>query len=152
MTDSDAGFDLRPATLDARLLAGLIDFVIGGFLSVVPLLGPLAAAAYWLVRDGLEIEFMNHRSIGKAIMKIRPVRLDGTYTNVDDSIRRNWMFAPAAVVPSLFYSGMGIFLIPSMLIFVMIITGVEIFLIVTDPLGRRLGDRVADTVVVEVDE
>jgi uncharacterized RDD family membrane protein YckC len=152
MADSDARFELQPATLDARLLAGLIDFVIGAFLAAVPVLGPLAAAAYWLVRDGLEVEFMNHRSIGKAIMKTRPVRPDGTYTSIDDSIRRNWMFAPAAVVPFLFYSGMGIFLVPSMLLLVMIITGVEIFLIVTDPLRQRLGDKVADTVVVEVED
>ena len=162
MTDSEAGFEepgqegdsfeFVPAPIDLRLFAGLIDFFIGAFLAVVPLLGPIAAAAYWLVRDGLELEFMNHRSIGKTVTKIRPVRLDGTYTNIEDSIRRNWMFAPAAVVPSLFYSGMGVFLIPSMIVLVMIITAVEIFLIFNDPLRQRLGDKVADTVVVEVAE
>lgn len=144
-------YELTPAPLDLRLLAGLIDFVIGAFLASVPLLGPLAAAAYWLVRDGLEVEFMNHRSIGKAIMKIRPIRPDGGYTDIDDSIRRNWMFAPAAVVPFLFYSGMGVFLVPSMILLVLIISAIEIFLIVNDPLRQRLGDKVADTVVVEVD-
>jgi uncharacterized RDD family membrane protein YckC len=62
------------------------------------------------------------------------------------------MFAPAAVVPSLFYSGMGVFLIPSMIVLVVIITAVEIFLIFNDPLRQRLGDKVADTLVVEVAE
>ena len=85
-------------------------------------------------------------------MKIRPVRGDGTYTDLDDSIRRNWMFAPAAVVPFLFYSGMGVFLVPAMLLLVLIITTIEIILIFNDPFRRRLGDRVADTLVVAVGE
>ena len=152
MTESDAGFELQPAPLDKRLIAALIDFVIGAFLAGVPILGGLAAATYWIVRDGLEVEFMNHRSIGKAIMKIRPLRLDGAYTDVEDSIRRNWMFAPAALIPFLFYSVMGAFLVPPMILLVLVITGVEIYLINKDPLRQRLGDKVADTVVVETSE
>ena len=152
MSESDARFELRPASLDKRLIAALIDFVIGAFLAAVPILGGVAAATYWVVRDGLEVEFMNHRSIGKAIMKIRPVRLDGRYTDIDDSIRRNWMFAPAALIPFLFFSVMGAFLVPSMILLVLVITGVEIYLISKDPLRQRLGDKVADTVVVEVDD
>lgn len=152
MTESDAGFELQPASLDKRLIAALIDFVIGAFLAAVPILGGVAAATYFLVRDGLEVEFMNHRSIGKAIMKIRPVRLDGTYTDIEDSIRRNWMFAPAALIPFLFYSVIGAFLVPPMILLVLVITGVEIYLIANDPLRQRLGDKVADTMVVEVDE
>ncbi len=152
MTESDAGFELQPASLDKRLIAALIDFVIGAFLAAVPILGGVAAATYFVVRDGLEVEFMNHRSIGKAIMKIRPVRLDGTYTDIEDSIRRNWMFAPAALIPFLFYSVMGAFLVPPMILLVLVITGVEIYLVANDPLRQRLGDRVADTMVVEADE
>jgi len=152
MTESDAGFELQPASLDKRLIAALIDFVIGAFLAAVPILGGVAAATYFVARDGLEVEFMNHRSIGKAITKIRPVRLDGTYTDVEDSIRRNWMFAPAALIPFLFYSVLGAFLVPPMILLALVITGVEIYLVVTDPLRQRLGDRVADTMVVEVDE
>jgi hypothetical protein len=149
MTEPDAGFELQPAPLDKRLIAALIDFIIGAIVAGVPILGGLAAATYWVVRDGLEVEFMNHRSIGKAIMKIRPVRLDGTYTDVEDSIRRNWMFAPAALIPFLFYSVMGTFLVPPMILLVLVITVIEIYLINKDPLRQRLGDKVADTVVIE---
>jgi uncharacterized RDD family membrane protein YckC len=152
MTDPDAGFELQPAPLDKRLIAALIDFVIGAFLSAVPILGGVAAATYWVLRDGLEVEFMNHRSIGKAIMKIRPVRPDGSHTDIDDSIRRNWMFAPAALIPFLFYSVIGAFLVPPMILLVLVITGIEIYLISNDVLRQRLGDKVADTVVVEVSE
>ena len=152
MTEPETGIELQPAPLDKRLVAALIDFVIGAFLASVPLLGSLAAAAYWVVRDGLEVEFMNHRSIGKAIMKLQPVRLDGTHTDVQDSVRRNWMFAPAALIPFLFYSYMGAFLVPPMVLLVLIITVIEIYLIYNDPLRQRLGDKIADTVVVEIAE
>ncbi len=152
MTESDAGFELQPAPIDKRLLAALIDFIIGAFLAAVPILGGVAAATYWVLRDGLEVEFMNHRSVGKAIMKIRPVRLDGSYTDIEDSIRRNWMFAPAALIPFLFYSIMGSFLITPMILLVLIITGIEIYLVINDPLRQRLGDKVADTIVIEDDE
>jgi len=152
MSDAEAGLDFQPAALDKRLVAALIDFIIGAFVSAVPILGSLAAATYWVVRDGLEIDFMNHRSIGKAIMKIRPVRPDGSYTSIEDSIRRNWMFAPAALIPFLVYSVVGAFLVLPMILLVLVISGVEIYLVVNDPLRQRLGDKVADTIVIEVEK
>ena len=63
---------------------------------------------------------------------------------------RNWMFAPAALIPFLFYSVMGAFLVPPMILLALVITVIEIYLINKDPLRQRLGDKVADTVVVEV--
>lgn len=143
--------EYRVAPVDKRLIAGLIDFVIGMLLAVLPFIGSILAAAYWVVRDGLEVEFMNHRSIGKAIMKLQPVHMDGSHTNIEDSIRRNWMFAPGALIPFLVYSVIGLVLVPPVALAVIILAIVEVYLILTDTDARRLGDRLADTIVIEVD-
>lgn len=149
--EAGAAIEYQVAPVDKRLIAGLIDFVIGMLLAVLPFIGSLIAAAYWVVRDGLEVEFMSHRSIGKAIMKLQPVHLDGSRTNIEDSIRRNWMFAPGALIPFLIYSIIGMVLVPPVALAVLILAIVEIYLILTDPDSRRLGDKLADTIVIEVD-
>lgn len=139
-----------PAPLESRLLAGAIDALIVIVVSVIPAIGGLAAAAYLLIRDGLETNFMDQRSIGKRIMKLRPVRLDGNPMDVTDSIRRNWMFAIYGFVAFLFSTLVGAILAFPFLVLLVAFLGIEIFLVLTDPDRRRFGDRVADTIVIEV--
>ena len=92
------------------------------------------------------IDFMDQRSIGKKVMKIRPVTLEGNKLELVDSVKRNWMFAlgPLAIVPII-----GWFIIfPAAVILVII----EVILTLTDKEGRRFGDKMAKTRVIEVAE
>ncbi len=126
-----------------RILAFIIDAVLALILGLLPIIGLLLAPAYWLLRDGLTINFMDHRSIGKKIMKIRPITLEGKQLEIMDSVKRNWMFAmgPFMLIPII-----GWFIIlPLMVIFVL----VEIILTLTDKEGRRFGDKIAGTIVLE---
>ena len=63
--------EMKKADLGKRFLAVLIDAGIAVVVSFVPVIGGLAAAAYWLIRDGLALDFMDHRSVGKKLMDLR---------------------------------------------------------------------------------
>jgi uncharacterized RDD family membrane protein YckC len=86
-----------------RILATFIDVVIVAVVGLVPLVGGLVGVAYILVRDGLAFDFMDGRSIGKKLMKLRPVRLDGQPMDVHTSIRRNWPLAFGSLAQALLY-------------------------------------------------
>ncbi len=131
--------------LAAALIDGLITFVVG----LIPLLGGLVATAYWLVRDGLDLEFMDHRSIGKKVMKLRPVTIDGSPVDVATSVKRNWMFALGGIGQLLFFTLIGIPIAFLLFLAAFVIGIVEIVLVVTDSEGRRFGDKLAGTRVIE---
>ncbi len=143
---------LQKADMGKRILAVLIDAVLAIVVGFIPLIGGLVAAAYWLVRDGLELDFMDRRSIGKKLMKLRPVTLDGTPMDIMASAKRNWMFALGGVGQLFFWTLIGI-PIALLLWFVAFLIGIlELILVITDDEGRRLGDKIANTMVIEVDE
>jgi len=154
-SDDDRGADSASASgkadLGKRFVAAIIDAVIGVVVGMIPAIGGLAAAAYWAVRDGLEFEFMHHRSIGKHVMKLRPVTLDGSPMDITASVKRNWMFALGGVVQLLLWIPFigWLFVIPVALLS-FAIGVIELFLVLTDPEGRRLGDKIANTKVIEV--
>jgi len=143
---------LQKADMGKRILAVLIDAVLAIVIGFIPFIGGLVAAAYWLVRDGLEIDFMDQRSIGKKLMKLRPVTLDGTPMDIMASAKRNWMFALGGVGQVFLWTLIGI-PIALLLWFVAFLLGIlELILVITDDEGRRLGDKIANTMVIEVDE
>lgn len=115
-------------------------------------LGTLIGAAYILSRDGLPLGFANGRSVGKQLMNLRPVRLDGRPMDLETSVRRNWPLALGAVL-----SGVGALLggpIGALLGGIIgMIAGllglVEAILVLTDAEGRRIGDKFAETKVVD---
>jgi hypothetical protein len=150
---SDARSAGGKADLGRRFVAAAIDGGIGIVIGLIPAVGGLAAAAYWALRDGLELEFMHHRSIGKHVMKLRPVTLDGLPMDITASVRRNWMFALGGVVELLWWIPFigWLFVIPVALA-AFAIGVLELYLVITDPEGRRLGDKIANTVVIEVEE
>lgn len=134
-----------------RVVAAVIDCVIAAVLNFIPAIGGLIAAAYWLVRDGMDIDFMDRRSIGKKVMKLRPIRLDGQPMSIETSARRNWMFALGGVVWFLKYIPiLGWILMVPVGIVALALGLYELFRVLTDPQGRRLGDTMAGTKVVEV--
>lgn len=139
------------ADLGTRFLAALIDGVLCAGVSMIPFVGGIVAAAYMLVRDGLEVEFADRRSIGKKLMKLRPLRLDGAPMDLATSAKRNlpfvvgWIGMPFLIIPVLGW------LVAILLAVVGTLVGlVEIFLVLTDGEGRRMGDKFAETKVVQV--
>ena len=134
-----------------RIVAAVIDCVVAVVLNFIPAIGGLVAAGYWLVRDGMEIDFMDRRSIGKKVMKLRPIRLDGQPMDIDTSARRNWMFALGGV--AWFLKSIPIFgwlLLPIVGLAALALGFYELYRVISDPQGRRLGDTMAGTKVIEV--
>jgi len=139
------------ADLSKRFLAALIDGLLMGVVGMIPFIGAIVSACYEGVRDGLEIDFMNKRSIGKKVMKLRPVRIDGQPMDLATSIKRNiplligWCGAIIFWIPIL-----GWILGPFIIAVGAIIAIVECILVLTDAEGRRWGDKLAGTKVIEV--
>jgi len=132
-----------------RFLALLIDSVVAGVLSAVPLVGGLIGAAYFVVRDGLDLDFMNERSIGKHLMDLRIKRLDGQSMDIEASVRRNWMWGIGPV--SSVVAGFPLFgpLFSIALGLLGTVVGLyEAYRVLTREDGRRWGDELADTQVV----
>ena len=138
-----------------RFLAQLIDGIIAAvvfwglifvtlFSTVGIILGVLLAAGYFLVRDGLDLDFMKGRSLGKKIMKLRPVRLDGEPMNIETSVKRNWMFGAS------WLSALPFGLLSSLLGFaITVVILYECYKVLTDAQARRWGDEMAGTRVIE---
>jgi uncharacterized RDD family membrane protein YckC len=129
------------ADLSLRALARLADFTLALVLAQTsPQVGPLLAALYLLVADGL----LSGQSIGKKIFGVRtvvvPRRAPAGYR---ESMLRNAPFALVAIFyavpllwPVLFVAGVPI-------------VAFEAYMIYTDRLGVRIGDIFADTQVVD---
>jgi len=129
------------ADLSLRALARLADFTLWFMLAQTsPQAGPLLAALYLLVADGL----ISGQSIGKKIFGIRvvvvPRRAPAGY---QESMLRNAPFALVAI----FYAVP--FLWPVLLVAGIPIVAFEAYMIYTDRLGVRIGDIFADTQVVD---
>ena len=136
-----------------RAIAYIIDAVIASILSYIPVIGSLLGFAYILTRDGFSFEFMDGRSIGKKLMKLRPVRDDGGTMDITTSIKRNWTLAIGSLgFLVVFAPFLGILALSLLLTLVGAVLGIiELYLVLTAPDGRRLGDRFAGTHVIEVD-
>jgi uncharacterized RDD family membrane protein YckC len=128
------------ADLTLRALARLTDFTIAFALAQIYQLGPILAAMYLLVADGL----FQGQSVGKKVFGVRavvvPRRAPAGYY---ESMLRNASFALVAVFwsvpllwPVLFVAGVPI-------------VAFEAYMIFTDRLGIRIGDIFADTQVVD---
>jgi uncharacterized RDD family membrane protein YckC len=137
--------------LGKRALAVIIDAMIAMVVGLIPIAGGIAATAYWLVRDGMDFDFMDHRSIGKKVMKLRPVTLDGQPLDLATSIKRNWMFALGGLIQLFAMTIIGLVLAIPLGLIVFVIGIIEIVLVLTDAEGRRIGDKMARTRVIETD-
>ena len=139
----------RRADIGRRMVAAMVDGFLVGIIAIVPLIGPLIAAAYLLVRDGLNVEFMKQQSLGKKAVGIHAVRWDGKPADLATSITRNLPLAIIFVAP-IFGIVPGVGRYVALLIgLIGIAVGVwEIVLVLTDPQGFRLGDKLARTRIV----
>lgn len=146
---SDVDTPVAKADLGKRIVAVLIDSAIAFVIGFVPGIGSLIGAAYMVLRDGMEFDFMNHRSIGKHVMKLHLQSVDGSVLDLTTSLKRNWMFALAPLVPLLIISIVGWVLVPFVLFAALALMVTELVLVLTDAEGRRLGDKMAGTLIVE---
>ena len=131
-----------------RFLAFLIDGVITGLLSNFFFFGGVLGADYFVVRDGLTVQFMNRRSIGKHLMNLQVERLDGRPMDVETSLRRNWMWGlgpVGAVVAQVPLFG-GLFS-AAVALFALAVLVYEAYRVLTRDDGRRWGDELAQTQV-----
>jgi uncharacterized RDD family membrane protein YckC len=129
------------ADLTLRGLARLADLTLAWIVAQsAPQIGPLLAAFYLLVADGL----MSGQSIGKKIFGVRAVVVPRRApAGWHESVLRNAPFALVAVfyaVPLLW---------PVLFVVGVPIVGFEAYMIFTDRLGVRIGDIFADTQVVD---
>lgn len=158
-TDPASGdFATRPPTdetakpdLGKRAIAAIVDGAIAGAVGLIPVIGGIIGALYILLRDGFDFEFMNGRSVGKTLMKLRPVRLDGGKMDLGTSARRNWTVALGSLATFLLIVPiLGWLLYIPVLIAAVVIGIIEIVAVVNSADGRRWGDRLANTKVIEV--
>jgi uncharacterized RDD family membrane protein YckC len=129
------------ADLTLRGLARLADFTLAWVVAqAAPGIGPLLAAAYLLLADGL----MTGQSVGKKIFGVRAVVVPRRApAGWQDSALRN---APFALV-ALFYAVPLLW--PVLFVLGIPIVAFEAYMIFTDRLGVRVGDIFADTQVVD---
>ena len=129
------------ADLSLRALARFADFTLAFVAGLAaPQVGPLLAALYLLVADGL----MHGQSIGKRIFGIRTVVVPRrTPAGYHESLLRN---APFALV-ALFYAVPILW--PVFFVAGVPIVAFEAWMIWTDRHGVRIGDIFADTQVVD---
>lgn len=139
-----------------RLGAAFLDGVVATGFSVLfggaPLLGSLLGGAYLVVRDGFELGPLRFRSVGKYVTGLGLVHLDQRPLRLETSIQRNWMLgvtpAAGALIAVPIVGGALVSLIS------LVGTGLvlfEVYNVLADPAGRRWGDRLAHTKVVDTD-
>lgn len=118
--------ELRKADNGSRIVAYIIDAVLMGAMSFVPVAGWIAAVAYGLTRDSLP--FLDGQSVGKKAMGLRAVAEDGT------PLTNNW--------------GPGI--IRNIVLWIPFFPLVELIILLTNEKGLRLGDQWAKTKVISL--
>lgn len=138
-----------------RTLALMIDLgiavLIASIFGYVPIIGSLLSAAYMLARDGIEYGILDRRSLGKRIMRLRTVRIDGTPMTLEMSIRRNVIFISGVLIEMLsFIPFIRWLLVPVVGLASATVVIIEIVSILTSADGRRWGDKIAGTKVIEV--
>ena len=82
-------------------------------------------------------------------MKLHLESVDGSPLDIATSLKRNWMFALAPLVPLLIITIIGWVLVPFVLFAALALMVTELVLVLTNAEGRRLGDKIAGTKILE---
>ena len=125
------------ADLVPRLLAKVADLLVASaFWYFVPGVGAILGLVYLLTCDGLP----NGQSPGKRLLGIKAVHVPTRRScGVSQSLLRNVPVALALMLSSN----------PFLIVAALPILGFELYLVVTDPRGARIGDVFADTQVID---
>jgi uncharacterized RDD family membrane protein YckC len=146
----------RPDTFK-RILAKFLDAIFAAIIFwvaylIVPgaffasLVAAIVAGAYLLVKDGLDLDLMRRQSLGKRIVGLSVVRLDGSPMDVEASVRRNWMFAIGYLTQAAAFGWGVLATLISLAALALVIY--ELFRLITATDGRRWGDELAHTQVI----
>ncbi len=122
---SDEAVLLQDASLGNRIIAVLIDGLLSGIVSLVPIVGWIAAIAYNLTRDALP--FLDGQSLGKKAMKLRAVDAE-----TGKPLTNQW----------------GPSIVRNIVLFIPFFAIVELIVLANNKNGQRLGDQWAKTRVV----
>jgi uncharacterized RDD family membrane protein YckC len=124
-----------------RMLAFAVDYLIALGLFFIPYAGPYLSFLYMLCRDG--IKFLNYKSIGKKLFKIKVIHGNDLHASLWQSVKRNLVFLPNVMLllPGNYKYAVLIINIITMLI--------EVYLLYTSSDTQRMGDNIADTLVIE---
>lgn len=127
----------RRAGLLLRTAARAVDLIlIAAVAEMIPKAGYYAGLAYLLLADGL----FDGRSVGKKLIRIKVVSSSGGPCTFRDSIIRNGTLAVGYVLALLPW--IGRLTLPAVM-------AVELIFLVGSREGRRIGDELAGTTVLE---
>lgn len=139
------------ATPQQRLIAGAIDIIVYSILAAVlggafglfglPMLGGVVATAYLLFRDSLS--FLNYQSVGKKVTNTKVHKEGADNSDFVTDLKRNFLFIPSLI------SAFGINIYISGAI-TLVLTIIEIYLIFEKENHQRLGDRLGETLVIQL--
>jgi uncharacterized RDD family membrane protein YckC len=130
--------EIRKAGLLLRVLAKSIDLILVlAVVQLIPQAGVAAGLLYVLVSDGL----FDGRSAGKKIVHLRVFGAAGRGCTIRESVLRNAPLAAAGAVYLLPIFGW---------LFAAVILGIEMLLMFGNAEGKRLGDDLAGTWVVQL--
>jgi len=133
--------EIHKASVLKRIFARIVDWLIAWVLAlIVPPAGIVLGIIYLAVADGLQ----KGQSLGKMVFGLDVVKQDGSPCDLRSSILRNIPF----VLIYLFYA-LGFFGWILIVIVGLPLLLIELWLICVDDQGERLGDRIADTHVIE---
>ncbi len=138
------------ADLVKRFLAALIDGLIMAIPSFIPILGAIVGTAYALTKDAVVFEVtknedFRNRSIGKKVMNLEVTVLEGeNYVDWATSIKRNIPLSIGVLIMIIPIVGWVIGPIVGLIVGL-----IECIFVLTDSEGKRMGDKFANTQVIE---
>lgn len=139
----------KSAGVFRRIIAAVIDSLIGSLFFYLPILGGLFGVFYILFKDAIMYRLTGYpewqnKSVGKKLMGLKIVCRDNEIVDLETSARRNVILIPGRVIAIIPLLGWligpivgGIFKL------------IELVVLTSDPNGIRLGDRLASTRVVK---
>ncbi|HLV08856.1 MAG TPA: RDD family protein [Halanaerobiales bacterium] len=141
---------MKKAELSSRVIGALIDGAVGWVLVFIPVIGAILGTLYLLLKEGLMFQITSdkewqNRSIGKKIMNLEVEGLDNQGAlDLAVSAKRNIPLAIPTFIAIIPFIGWGLGAVVGLGIGV-----IELVFVLTDEEGRRLGDRWAETRVVQ---
>lgn len=136
------------ATPAQRITAGVIDLLVYAVIALVlgvvfglfglSGIGEIIALSYLFFRDSLK--GLGHQSVGKKIVGLKVLHKEEVPVSYLDGIRRNFLFLPNLLGLWIAYTVGGITLLLIL---------IELYQLYTSDNNQRLGDRFANTIVVQ---
>lgn len=131
-----------------RIIAFVIDSVIAAMIGFIPVFGGILGGIFFLFRDALPLEMLGGKSPGKYFIGLDLISYDQENRKADYAIsaKRNWMFALNLLIA---VPVIGWMAAPLLGIVGILLAIIEVFRVFMNLEGRRLGDMMAGTMVIE---